>query len=102
MTEHKYHELNFAGAAKRACVYCHCLDDSPQAKEPCPQGSITETEAAKPKSPAKFANASDIVKSLDSESIERRIEEVEGELAALKVLLKAAQAKEAGRKKVEP
>lgn len=95
---HEFINLDFLGTPKQACKFCACLHDSPQAKDECKAAATDDSEAmpVMARTPAKTTQKSpvDFLHSLDVGTITAKIAELEGEVAAWKVLLKAMKAKD--------
>ena len=92
MIQHDFQELTFNGATVRSCRLCACTADSPQGKEDC-RGKIAQQAPSAPIAPIQKPFDMSMIRSLDVVAIEAKIGELSGEIAALKVLLKAAKAK---------
>jgi hypothetical protein len=97
---HEFASMDFHGASISACKFCGAQTTSASAGEPCrnnPAFQVTTLpEAALPAMGNLMPTQTlrELIASLSSENIRKRLEEVEGEAAALRVLLQAAEAKE--------
>lgn len=106
---HEFVSMNFNGVPVSACRHCGLQTMAAEASEPCKAkpgegqlvalgsaGTTPLTATALP-GVSQTTSLRDLIASLSSESLRKRLAELEGEVAALKVLLKAAEAKEGGK-----